>query len=89
MPGEARPVTYATFVARAQALKPGTKRDDIVTALGLPDEEGPTFLRYSLSTLAHMPPVGTTVYYAAEIDLKDGRMVGAVKWAWMDTTGPG
>ena len=86
--GAAEPMTYETFVARAQALHAGQSRAEIVAALGTPTEEKPTYLGYSLAGLNHMPPpAGPTFYYAAQFDMKDGRMVGTVKWAWMDTTG--
>lgn len=86
--GEGTPLRYEDFVARAEALHPGQTRAEIIAALGMPAKEGETFMAYSLTGLKPMPPPpGTTVYYAAEITLKDGRMVGAVKWAWMDTTG--
>jgi hypothetical protein len=80
-------LSYAEFVARADALQAGATRAEIVAALGKPDAEKPAHLGYSLAGLVKSLPVGTTSYYAAEFDLKDGRMVGAVKWAWMDTTG--
>jgi hypothetical protein len=84
----AEPLTYETFVARALALHAGQTRAEIVAALGAPSEEKPTYLGYSLVGLKNMPPpAGTTFYYAAGIDLKNGRMVGTVKWAWADTTG--
>jgi hypothetical protein len=84
----AEPMTYETFVARAQALHAGQTRAEIVAALGAPTEEKPTYLGYSLTGLKHMPPpAGTTFYYAAQFDMKDGHMVGTVKWAWMDSTG--
>lgn len=87
-PALSAPMTYSAFVARAQALHAGQTRAQIVAVLGKPAEERATYLGYSLRGLAGMPPApGSTVYYAAEIDLKDGHMVGAVKWAWMDTTG--
>lgn len=81
-------LSYATFVARANALKAGETRDQIVAALGKPDEEQPAGLYYSLARFTASFPVGTQSYYAAEIDLKNGRMIGDVKWAWIDTTGP-
>jgi len=84
----AEPMTYETFVARAQALHAGQTRAEIVAQLGAPTEEKPDHLGYSLTGLKPMPPpAGTTVYYAAQFDMKDGRLVGAVKWAWMDSTG--
>jgi hypothetical protein len=84
----AEPMTYETFVAHAQALHAGQTRAEIVAALGKPTEETATYLGYSLAGLKPMPPpVGATYYYAAQFDMKDGRMVGTVKWAWMDTTG--
>ena len=87
-PASAAPATYSDFVAKAQALRAGQTRGEIVAVLGKPAEEGATYLGYSLMGMAGMPPApGSTVYTAAEIELKDGRMVGAVKWAWMDTTG--
>ncbi len=81
-------LSYREFVTRAQALRAGTTRDAVVAALGKPDEETKAYLGYSLARFTSSFPVGTQFYYAAEIDLKDGRMIGAVKWAWMDTTGP-
>ena len=81
-------LSCATFVARANALHQGETRDQIVAALGKPDEERAAGLYYSLARFTASFPVGTQSYYAAEIDLKDGRMIGAVKWAWIDTTGP-
>ncbi|HEY4941128.1 MAG TPA: hypothetical protein VII56_06845 [Rhizomicrobium sp.] len=87
-PVSSAPLTYSAFVTKALALHAGQTRAQIVAVLGKPAEEDATHLGYSLMGLAGMPPApGSTVYYAAEIDLKDGRMVGAVKWAWMDTTG--
>ena len=81
-------LSYAQFVARASALHAGATRAQIVAALGKPDEEQPAGLYYSLARFTKTFPVGTQFYYGAEIDLKNGRMTGAVKWAWMDTTGP-
>ncbi len=81
-------LSYDQFVTRATALKTGTTRNEIVAELGAPDEESPAYVGYSLARFTKTFPVGTQFYYAAEIDLKDGRMIGAVKWAWMDTTGP-
>ena len=81
-------LSYTQFVARANALHQGETRDEIVAALGKPDEEKPAGLFYSLARFTASFPVGTQSYYAAEIDLKNGRMTGAVKWAWLDTTGP-
>ena len=81
-------LSYTTFVSRANALHQGETRDQIVAALGKPDEERAAGLFYSLARFTASFPVGTQSYYAAEIDLKNGRMTGAVKWAWIDTTGP-
>ena len=81
-------LSYAAFVARANALRPGETRDQIVAALGKPDEEHPSYIFYSLERYSASFPVGTQSYYAAEIHMKDGRMIGAINWAWMDTTGP-
>lgn len=81
-------LSYSAFVARANALKAGETRDQIVAALGKPDAERATALYYSLTRFSASFPVGTQSYYAAEIDLKNGRMTGAVNWAWLDTTGP-
>ncbi len=83
------PMSYETFVAHARALRPGMTKARIVAALGVPSELGATFLRYSLANLRGMPPpAGTTFYYEAVVPMRDGRMSGAIKWAWMDTTGP-
>ena len=84
----AEPLTYEAFVARAQSLHAGQSRAEIVAVLGKPTTEAPTFLGYSLAGLRNMPPpAGTTFYYAAQFDMKDGRMVGKVRWAWADSTG--
>lgn len=81
-------LTYAQFVTRADALHEGMTRDEIVAQLGEPDQESGAFLGYSLAKFVKSLPVGTQAYYGAQIDLKDGRMSGQVKWAWIDTTGP-
>ena len=67
-------------------------RSDIIAALGMPTEEGPDFLRYSLIDLPGFPglpgPPGSQVFAEMRITLEAGRMAGPVSWAWVDTTGP-
>lgn len=93
IPASRTPATYDGFVTSARALRAGMARSDIIAALGLPTEEGPDFLRYSLIELPGFPglpgPPGSQVFAGARIPLEAGRMTGPVGWAWVDTTGPG
>ena len=90
--GTPSPATYDGFVTSARVLRAGMARSDIIAALGMPTEEGPGFLRYSLIDLPGFPglpgPPGSQVFAEMRITLEAGRMTGPVSWAWVDTTGP-
>jgi hypothetical protein len=77
--------------SRTLAIQPGEARAQIVAVLGAPAGEGKTFLDYSLIALPGFPglpgPVGTQVFPGMRIEMHNGRMVGAIKWDWMNTTG--
>ncbi len=85
-------LTYDAFISKAWTLKVGATRAEIVAALGRPAKETPDKLSYSLVELQGFPgipgPVGTQVFPGADIPMKNGRMIDAVKWDWVDTTGP-
>ena len=90
-PSHAAPMTYEQFLARANALKPGETRVQIIAVLGKPTQEVSAFMDYDLTGLPGFPglpgPVGTQVFPGGRIELNGGRMVGAIRWDWMDTTG--
>jgi hypothetical protein len=84
-------VTYDVFIHRAGDLRAGATRAEVITTLGVPAEQGETFLLYSLIGLPGFPglpgPVGVQVFPEARIELQAGRMIGSISWSWMDTTG--